>query len=219
VSRVRVVQPGFGPTLRELLAPLPRPVRWATWAALVAAGAAAAWFGLAPGRGDEEVVVRGERTFNLAYGDGVARVRVPGTLLALERRRGPLLLDRMTVRSLTLPPYSGAASGVLPIVGGRHLEGLRSRLERFQSASSPEGRTRINDAPGYQVTFRYRAGRRTIYGRDILLVPVDGAREGVVLELRSTPAAGTPNAEATGTTGALRLPLRSFRFGTERSGG
>jgi hypothetical protein len=40
-----------------------------------------------------------------------------------------------------------------------------------------------------------------------------------VIELESTPAAGTPNALGTGDAGPLKVALRSFRFGTERSGG
>lgn len=224
MSRRSVVRSGFGPTLRELLAPLPGPARWAAWALLglavvVVAATLAVRLGLASRTSERQVVVRGERTFNLAYKEAFVPVRDAGALLAIERRRGALLLDRLVVRPFALPPYRGAASGVLPIVGGRHLRDLRARVPGFVGASSPEGRTRINRSPGYQVTFRYRSGRRTIYARDILLVPADGARDGVVIELRSTPAAGTPNAEATGNTGALRLPVRSFRFGTERSGG
>jgi hypothetical protein len=39
------------------------------------------------------------------------------------------------------------------------------------------------------------------------------------VQLRTTRAAGTPNADRTGGTGALKQPLRSLRFGTERVGG
>jgi len=41
----------------------------------------------------------------------------------------------------------------------------------------------------------------------------------VVMELESTPAAGTPNADEIGNHGALKTPLRSFRFGEDRTGG
>ena len=87
-------------------------------------------------------------------------------------------------------------------------------------SEGPEGRTRVNDSTGYQVTWRERRDGRSIYARDIWLVPPKpGARDAVVLELRTTPAAGTPNADRVGGTGALKQPLRSFRFGTERVGG
>jgi hypothetical protein len=49
-----------------------------------------------------------------------------------------------------------------------------------------------------------------------MMVPEEpGEREGVTLELLGTPAAGIPNAEAIGDEGQLKLPMRSFRFGTE----
>ena len=48
---------------------------------------------------------------------------------------------------------------------------------------------------------------------------LDPVREGVILELAATPVSGTPNAQSTGNHGALKKPLRSFRFGTERTGG
>jgi hypothetical protein len=219
---VTVVRPEFGPTLPELLRAWPRWARVAAWAGLAAVVLLAAWLGLGGASAPQEhVVVRGERTFNLAHGSGFARARDPGALLALERRRPAdgLFLDSYTVRALTLPPYRGAAAGTFPLVAGERLDALRERLSGFAPGNPVEARTRVNAAPGYQVTYRYRSAGRTIYARDVLLVPdLPGARRGVLLELRSTPAAGTPSVDRVGSTGALRLPLRSFRFGTERSG-
>ena len=79
---------------------------------------------------------------------------------------------------------------------------------------------RINEQPGYEVVFRARdEDRRRLYGRFVMLVPFTDPptpqRRGATLELLGTPAAGIPNAEAIGDSGALKLPLRSFRFGTE----
>ncbi|MDP9401086.1 MAG: hypothetical protein M3P39_09145, partial [Actinomycetota bacterium] len=108
-----VVRPGFGPTLPELLGVRPRALRrpaLAIGAALVAAGA---WLGLW-GDGAEHAVVGGPAPFNLTY-EGFDRVRRPGALLALERRRGRRVVETLTVRALTLPAYAGAASGVLPL--------------------------------------------------------------------------------------------------------
>jgi hypothetical protein len=220
MSRPPLVKPAYGPTLPALLAPLPRALRVTAWAGVALAVVAAAWLVLARGGDEEHVVVRASRTFNLAYSERLERVVRPGALLALERRRDGLFLDALTVRALTLPPYGGASSGILPLVADDHLRALRGRLPGLVLGNPAEGRTRINEAPGYEVTFRYREGRRTVYARDVLLVPdVEGVREGVLLELRSTPAAGTPNTDATGDAGPLKLPLRSFRFGTEREGG
>ncbi len=214
-----LVRPDAGPTLPELLRPLPRAVRAAVWAGLAAVVVVVAWValgGAAPE--EEEIVVRGERTFNLAHGGAFREVRAPGALLALERTRPSdgLFLDGLTVRPLTLPPYRGAASGTLPLVAGERLAALR-RLPGFTPGNPVEGRARVNAAPGYALVYSFRRGGRTIYARDVLLVPeTPGERRGVLLELRTTPAAGTPNAGRVGATGALRLPLRSFRFGTER---
>ena len=57
--------------------------------------------------------------------------------------------------------------------------------------------------------------------RHLLLVPEspEGARRGVIVELESTPAAGTPNAVGIGNAGPLKQAMRSFRFGTSRKGG
>jgi hypothetical protein len=49
----------------------------------------------------------------------------------------------------------------------------------------------------------------------MMLPDEQGAREGVTLELLGTPAAGIPNADLIGDQGQLKLPMRSFRFGTE----
>jgi hypothetical protein len=214
-----LVRPDAGPTLPELLRPLPRVARAAVWGGLGALVLVAAWLGLggaAPA--EEHVVVRGERTFNLVHGGSFTPAAAPGALLVLERaREDGLFLDGLTVRPLALPAYRGAASGTLPLVAGERLAALRRRLPRFSPGNPVEGRTRVNAAPGYQLTYAFRRGGRTIYARDVLLVPeAPGERRGVLLELRTTSAAGTPNANRVGATGALRLPLRSFRFGTER---
>ena len=216
-----LVRPEFGPTLPELLRAWPRAARLAVWGALGVLALAGLWLGLggaAPAQ--EHVVVRGERTFNLVHGPGFEQVREPGALLALRRTRPSdgLFLDSYTVRPLTLPPYRGAASGTFPLVAGERLDALRARLPRLAPGDPVEGRTRVNGAPGYQLTYQFRRGGRTLYARDVLLVPdVPGERRGLLLELRSTPAAGTPSVDRVGSMGALRLPLRSLRFGTERS--
>lgn len=213
------LKPGYGPTLPELLARLPRPARLAVTAAGVLGLALVIAVAVRTGADETAVIVREPVTFNLVYGPDLERRRTPGALLALERRRGDLFLDSYVVRELVLAPYRGAATGTLPVVAFDYIERLRRRHAGFELVV--EGRTRINNGIGYQVVFRARLGARTLYGRHLLLVAEEpeGLRRGVVLELASTPAAGTPNAEAAGTTGALKTALRSFRFGTEREGG
>ena len=142
-------------------------------------------------------------------------------MLALEGRRGTLFLDSIEISAVTLPAYRGAPGGVLAVLGSRRLHELRTTAPGFTPANPPAGRTRVNDSGGYQITWRERRDGRTIYARDVWLVPPErpGARDAILVQLRSTPAAGTPNADRTGGAGALKMPLRSLRFGTERAGG
>ena len=52
----------------------------------------------------------------------------------------------------------------------------------FRASNPPEGRTRVNDSTGYQITWRERRDGRTIYARDIWLVPpVPGARDALLV--------------------------------------
>lgn len=216
---VSVVKPEFGPTLPQVVAALPRPARAAVivlTALLVAGGAI---FARSTRADETNVVVRGAVTFNLTYGPQLHRVMRPGELLALDRDRDGLFLDSYVVRRLDLPPYPGAVGGVLPVYANRYLATLRRRYGAFELAA--DGRTRINNAIGHQLVLRTRRGGRTLYVRHLLLVPDDrdGLRHGVVIELESTPAAGTPNAAGVGNAGPLKQAMRSFRFGTDRKGG
>jgi hypothetical protein len=211
------VKPELGPTLPQLLARAPRLVRVAAAAAavLVVVVLVAGLLGGAASTGETHVVVRDRPAFNLRYG---ALERVPadgGATLALEARRGDLFLQSFRVVPMTLRPYKGVPSGELPVVA----EELKQRLaRRFADFSLlEEGRARINEQPGYEVVFSAHSeeGRR-LYGRWVMVVPdTPGAREGVTLELLGTPAAGIPNADQIGDEGQLKLPMRSFRFGTE----
>ncbi len=157
---------------------------------------------------------------NFIYGSQWEPIRSAGTLVALRHESpGGLFLDGYALRDLQLPPYRGTASGMLPIYANAYVRTLPRRYPDYEFIG--EGRARINNAIGYAVTFRARRGERRLYGRHYLLVEEDpeGLRRGVVLEIESTPAAGTPNADEIGNHGALKTPLRSFRFGEDRTGG
>ena len=108
---------------------------------------------------------------------------------------------------------------MLPVYANGYIEKLRRRYRGFEFVG--EGRTRVNNGIGYEVTFRSKLGTRTLYGRHLLLVEEqpDGLRHGLIIELASTAAAGTPNADEIGNHGALKAALRSFRFGEDRTGG
>ncbi len=210
----------YGPTLLQLLAPRPLAVRVAAAVAAVAILVAAAVIALSSRPDETAVLIRRPVTLNLIYGPQFERVTAPGTLVAL-RHESPsgLFLDAYAIRDLVLPPYRGAVGGMLPVYAERYMRRIAGRYPGYEFIS--EGRERINNAIGYAVTFRARSGARRLYGRHYLLVEEEpeGRRHGVVVELESTPAAGTPNADEIGDHGALKTPLRSFRFGEDRKGG
>jgi hypothetical protein len=216
---VSAVKPQYGPSLVQMLAPRPLAVRVAAAAFAALLVAAVVVIALRT-RGNDTFVLEHEPvTFNFAYGPQLERVRKAGTVVALTHDSNGLFLDSYVLRPLALPPYRGAAGGTLPIYANGYIDKLRRRYPGFEFVG--EGRTRINNGVGYQVTFRATRGGRTLYGRHLLLVAEtpDGLRRGVVMELTSTAAAGTPNATEIGNHGALKTPLRSFRFGSDRNGG
>ncbi len=213
------VKPQYGPSLVQMLAPRPLAVRVAAgvFAALLAVAVVVIALSTRP---DETFVLEHEPvTFNFKYGPQWERVQDAGAVVALSDQRNGLFLDSYVVRPLALPPYRGAAGGTLPIYANGYIDKLRRRYAGFDFVG--EGRARVNNGIGYAVTFRAKRGGRTLYVRHLLLVEEtpDGLRRGVTLELTSTAAAGTPNADEIGNHGALKTPLRSFRFGEDRKGG
>ena len=221
---VPVIKAEYGPTLPQLLAPRSLAVRAAAAALALAILVAAALIVLASRDADTEVLVRKPVTFNLVHGPQWERVERPGALVALRNtgtsgRVKGLFLDSYTIRDLRLPAYRGVAGGTLPVYATSYVRRISADYTDFEQVS--EGRARINNAIGYEVTFRARLGTRRLYGRHYLLVEEEpaGLRRGVVIALESTPAAGTPSASEIGNHGALKTPLRSFRFGADREGG
>lgn len=222
-----VVKPAFRPTLAELLRPRPRWQRLVIVGLLLLPVLAGAWLVAGGGREDEtHVVITEPIAFNLAYGPRLERVEDANAPLRLEQYRGDLFVQSFAVRPLTLPAYRGTPAGALPLYASDYQRELERTYPGFQFVR--EGRTRINTNPGHEIVFRSKLGDRTQYNRHILLVPavdedenlvLDAQTEGVILELAATPVSGTPNPESTGNVGALKKPLRTFRFGTERSGG
>lgn len=218
--RTPLVKPEYGPSLPRLVGPRWRALPPAVRAVAALSGAAAllalAVLALRAGDAGPRVVVREPLAFNFTYGGSLRRVAPgAGELVRLEGRRGGLFLQSFAVEPLRLPPYRGDVGGAYPAYATVYAQRLARRYAGFELAE--EGRTRINDVPGYAIAFRARLGRRTLYGRRVLLVPdVPRARDGVVLALLATPAAGVGAAAAVGVGGALKQPLRSFRFGTER---
>lgn len=214
------MKPEYGPTIVQLLAPRSLAVRVAAAVLAVAILVVAVVIALTSRPDESAVLVREPITLNLIHGPQWEPVERRGTLVAL-RNESPagLFLDAYAIRELRLPPYRGAVGGMLPVYADAYIRALERRYRSFELVG--EGRARLNNAIGYALTFRARLGPRRLYGRHYLLVEEEpeGGRHGVILEIESTPAAGTPNAATIGNHGALKMPLRSFRFGEDRKGG
>lgn len=223
-ERLPVIKSEYGPTLLALLAPRHLAVRIAAAVVAIAILAAAVVIALTSRSEETAVLIRQPITLNFVYGPQWTPVDRAGTLVALRHESSSgLFLDSYAIRELTLPPYRGAVSGTLPVYAHGYLRTLARRFAKFELVE--EGRARINNGIGYALTFRAftgtGTGARRLYARHYLLVEEEpeGQRHGVVLEIESTPSAGTPNAGGIGNHGALKTPLRSFRFGEDREGG
>jgi hypothetical protein len=207
-----VVAPEHRPTLREELAPLPAPARWAVLGVLVllVVGIGLALVGGGSSADGRVVTHRGPVTFNLRVPPAMSRLEpAAGDWVHLERKGQ----DSIVVSPLRLPAYRGDVGGILPIVAARELDALERRFPALEPVE--EGKARINKAAGYSLSFRVSRSPRQ-YGRLVLLPqPVPGARDGVKMLLLATPKGGAGKATDVGTRGQLKTPYRSFRFGTE----
>jgi hypothetical protein len=207
-----VVAPEHRPTLREELAPLPAPARWAVLGLLVllVAGIAIALLGDGTTADGRVITHRGPVTFNLRIPPGMNQLEpAAGEWVRLERKGQ----DSMVVEPLQLPAHTGDVGGILPVVAARELDALKQRFPALEPVE--EGKARINKAAGYSLSFRVSRSPRE-YGRLVLLPqPVPGARDGVKMLLLATPDGGADKATDVGTRGQLKTPYRSFRFGTE----
>ena len=79
-----------------------------------------------------------------------------------------------------------------------------------------DGKARVNDAPGYQIKYRAGTEQRPLTGIDILVVPEDGRRDGVVLRYRQTNPPRPLDDADRDLVKATRKAFRSFRFGLDR---
>jgi hypothetical protein len=215
-ARPGLVLPEYGPTAPELIRHRfgPRMQR----VVVAAAGIAALALVLLIATHDdglEQLEHRSAPVFTLLYPRGqVHRVAPrPGELVRLRARRGRLQAV-ITVRPLTLPPYRGSVSGFLPIYADRHARALAAELPGFRSPT--QGKARVNLAPGYQLSYRAGPADRRTYGTDILVVPEDGRRDGVVLRYRQTNPPRALDAVDLDLVKVTRTAFRSFSFGLDR---
>jgi hypothetical protein len=211
------MKPEYGPTLGRLLAPrwhaASRPTRWAVSVAGVALLVAvlAAVLTLE----NASYSHGGSVPFSFSY-RGLYRVTPdPGGFIKIQRQRADgTVRDSLEVDPLRLPPYTGLLSGELPLYATGYIHELSRRYTGFLLRG--EGKTRVNNIPGYNVYYTVRVAGHRLFGRDILLVPErPGAREGVDIRLLTTPTKSSSLSSPleVALSGILLRPLRTFSLG------
>jgi len=217
-----LVRPEYGPSLPALLEARAGVSRRATIVAgaVVLAGIVALVLLLTTSAADTTYVNKGTPVFNLRYSaSALQHPKAPaGWELELVSRRGTTFVQSFMVRRLTLPPHRGGLSGYLPVYADAYQRAVARTMTGFTPVD--EGKARVNTAPGYQITYQAKQDGRTVFGRDVFVLPQDvpGAREGAVIRMFQTHAAGVHDARFVGTVGAIKKPYRSFRFGTSATG-
>jgi hypothetical protein len=211
------MKPEYGPTLGQLLAPRWRAASRLARGAVAAAGIVlvAVLVGVALTLMNATYSHGGRVPFSFSY-RGLYRVAPdPGGYVKVRKRGSDgELLYSFAVDPLTLPPYSGELSAALPMYAAGYIAVLRRRYDDFQLRG--EGRTRVNSVTGYNVLYTALVEGRTMYGRDILLLPeTAGAREGVIIAMLTAPGLSKQikGPLEVASTGVLMAPLRSFSFG------
>jgi len=215
------VAPEFDPTLPALLRArrgVPERLTIAVIVALVLLLGFAMVTVRAGGEYGEQLVHERAPVFNVLYDDDALRVVEPraGELVRIEGARGRQSAA-VTVRPLSLPPFEGdIAHGLLPAFASGHVERLASQLDGFKLLE--DGRARVNDAPGYEVTFRSGPGGAPTFGSDVLVIPTEvDSRGAVVLSLRRRIDGRRKLSEEEKEFSAIaRSAFRSFRYGTDR---
>ena len=207
------LKPEYGPSLGRTLAPrwraASRPARvlvLALCAALVALVLAAALT-----LENAQYSHAGRAPFSFSYRDLYRAPPPPGTDVEVRRPRSGPVVDSFAVSPLRLPAYAGSANAELLVYVNAYIAGLRHRLRAFRLLG--EGKTRVNTVPGYDVLYTARVQARTMYGRDILLLPeLRHPRDGVAISMLSLPGAESQVTSSllVGTTGVLELPIETF---------
>lgn len=155
-------------------------------------------------------------SFNMHYPRGeLHRVPPPaGAYARVERRDAEgRLLRWFEVDALRLPPFTGEISGALPVYATHYVDGLATRLAGFELQT--ETKTRINQVPGYTLTYSFREAGREYFGRAVMLLSaLSGVRDGVTLTMATVPGTRDPGPDQVGGTDILEVPLRSFRLGS-----
>jgi hypothetical protein len=207
------LKPQYGPTLGRLLEP-----RWrslAPTARAVSLTAAVALLVLAVGGVltllDARYSHGGRMPFGFHYRGLYRTTPDPGGYVKVARSSNGRLRDSFAVDPLVLSPYKASVTGELPLFAAGYTRVLARRFPGFELQE--EGKTRITSTlAGYDLRYSAIVDGRTMYGRDVLLLPAGrGVREGVVIEMLSEERASVSKPVA--SSGVLEKPLKTFTFG------
>jgi hypothetical protein len=207
------LKPQYGPTLGKLLEPRWRSAAPAVRAIAILAsiGLIALAIGIVLSLLDATYSHGGRLPFSFKYRGLYRTATEPGDYVTLVRTSHGLLQDSYAVAPLVLQPYRGQASGELPLFATGYTRTLAGRLSHFRLEG--EGKTRISSTlSGYDVLYTALVDGRTMYGRNVMLLPGGpGVREGVVLEMLSSEPATISLPVA--SSGVLETPLKTFAWG------
>ena len=210
------LKPEYGPTLGRLLAP-----RWHAASKLIRTIVIVAGVGLLAlviGAGltleNAHYSHGGPAPFSFSYRGLYKTAPEPGEYVQVRSPVHGPLRNSFAVGPLRLPPYTGGLSAEYPLYAVSCIDALRHRYAGFVLRG--EGKTRVNTVPAYDIAYTAVLAGRTVYGRDVLLLPErPGVRAGVYIRMLS---ASTANPQVTspllvGTTGVLERPLETFTIG------
>lgn len=208
------LKPEYGPTLGELLAP-----RWHAASRLVHAIVVAAGVGLLALAVGAALTLEnahyshgGPAPFSFSYRSLYRTAPAPGEYVQVRSAAHGPLRNSFAVGPLRLPPYTTSLSAELPLYAASYIDGLRHRYAGFVLRG--EGKTRVNTVPAYTVAYTAQIAGRTVFGRDILLLPErPRARAGVRIVMLSSPSRQVTSPLLVGTAGVLERPLETFAFG------
>ena len=211
------IKPAYGPTLGRVLSPWWRSASAFGRVLVLAAvlGVVALAVGAFVTLENAHYSHGGRVPFTFAYRslDRVAPER-GGFVRIVRRDSAGRVEDSFAVGPLTLPPYSGGQSGELPVYAAGYIGALRARDADFVLRA--EGKTRVNTVPAYQVIYTTTVGGRTMWGRNVLLLPErPHVRYGVTITMLTSPQASaqvtTPLEVA--SAGVLLRPLKTLTLG------
>jgi hypothetical protein len=217
------IKPEYGPTLGRLLSRRWRAATSLMRVAVIVSGVVLSALILAAALTlvDARFSQGGRVPFSFSYRSLYRVAHDPGGYVKVQRRRANgRLEDSFAVEPLRLPSYSGGLSRELPLYATGYIRGLSRRYAHFVLRGEGEvrgwGTTKVNTLPVYDVFYRAAVEGRTMYGRDVLLLPErPGAREGVDIVMLTSPTANfhVTSPLEVASAGVLAKPLKTFSFG------